>query len=248
MSRTNTEAWIAYRRPRPQARLRLFCFPYAGGGATVYRPWVRQMPPEIDVCPVQLPGREQRLRDRPFTRVAPLVEVLAESLAPLLDEGPFAFFGHSMGATIAYELTHRLSPERRPTHLLVSARRAPQVPPDDEPIYDLPAAEFRAKLQEMEGTPQEVLEHEELMDLVEPLLRADFELIETYPPTEHPPLDVPITAFGGVTDSEVSREMLEAWEKVTTGPFRLRMFAGGHFYLHQQKGPLAAAVSESLLR
>lgn len=247
MTRTNTHPWIAYRRSRPQARLRLFCFPYAGGGAAIYRPWIQEMPPQIETCPVQLPGREQRLREKPFTQIAPLVEALAEGLAPLLDDMPFAFFGHSMGAIIAYELTHRLAPERRPKHLLVSARRAPQLPPKDEPTYNLPPAEFRAKLREMEGTSPEVLEHEELMELMEPLLRADFELNDSYPPSEHPPLAAPITAFGGLTDGEVERQALEAWGELTTGPFRLRMFVGGHFYLHQQKGSLIAAVSESLL-
>ncbi len=125
---------------------------------------------------------------------------------------------------------------------------APQLPSEDEPTYDLPPAEFRARLREMDGTPQEVLDHEELMELLEPLLRADFELNDTYPPSRHPLLDGPITVFGGVNDSEVAREELEACEKVTTGPFRLRMFGGGHFYLHQQRESLIAEVSESLLR
>ncbi len=237
--------WIAYRRPRPTARLRLFCFPYAGGGATTYRPWVDEMPPEIEVCPVQLPGREQRMREKPFTRVAPLVEALAAGLAPLLDDLPFAFFGHSMGAIIAFELAHRLH-RQPPAQLLVSARRAPQLPPRDTSTYDLPPAEFRAKLLRMEGTPREVLDHQELMELLEPLLRADFELNDTHPPTGHPPLDVPITAFGGVRDGEVERRQLQAWREVTSGRFRLRMLAGGHFYLHQQRGSLIAAVCDSL--
>ncbi len=245
-TRAKTHPWIAYRRPRPAARLRLFCFPYAGGGAIIYRPWVQEMPPHIEVCPVQLPGREQRLREKPFTRITPLVEALAEALEPLLDDLPCAFFGHSMGAVIAYVLTHRLARQRRPTQLLVSARRAPQLPREEEPTYDLPPAKFRARLRELNGTPQEVLDHDELMELMEPLLRADFELNETFPADGRTPLDVPITAFGGVTDHEVPRQALEAWKEVTTGRFRLRMFAGDHFYLHQQRGPLIAAVSESL--
>ncbi len=242
------DPWIAYHRPRPRARLRLFCFPFAGGGASAYRSWGDEMPPEIEVCPVQLPGREKRLRERPFTRMAPLVEALAASLTPLLEERPCAFFGHSLGTTVAYELIHRLPPEHRPTHLVVSARRAPQVPNREPTTYDLPPAEFRARLQEMEGTPQEVLDHEELMELMEPLLRADFELNDTYPPSAHPPFAIPITALGGQADAEVERPDLEAWGELTTGPFRLQMFAGGHFYLHQQRRSLIRTVSEILLR
>ncbi len=238
--------WIAYRRPRPEARLRLFCFPYAGGGALTYRPWVPAMPPDIEVCPVQLPGREQRLREPRFRRVAPLVEAAAEGLAPLLDL-PFAFFGYSMGALIAYELIHRLRPSRSPVALLAAARRAPQLPPKDEPTYNLPDPEFRAKLREMNGTPQEVLDNRELMELMEPLLRADFELNDTYEPPGHPPLDLPITAFGGVEDDDVEQPALEAWGELTTGRFQLKMFAGDHFFLHPQQESLIAAVSETLL-
>ena len=240
------DPWVAYHHPRPAARLRLFCFPYAGGGASIYRPWGREMPPEIEVCPIQLPGREQRLRDKPFTRAAALVEALATALPPLLDERPFAFFGYSMGAIIAYELTHRLPPERRPRHLLVSARRAPQIPSDEETTYDLPKDAFRAKLRSMGGTPQDVLDHEELMSLVEPILRSDFELVDTYGPSSLPPLDLPITAFGGEKDLEVSREDMEAWRQATTGPFRLQMFSGDHFYIHNQRESLIREVSRSL--
>lgn len=247
MTSSGAGPWIAYRKPRRSARLRLFCFPYAGGGALTYRPWVPAMPPEIEVCPVQLPGREQRLREPRFRRVAPLVEAAAEGLEPLLDL-PFAFFGYSMGALIAYELIHRLRPARSPVALLAAARRAPQLPPKDEPTYDLPDPEFRAKLREMNGTPQEVLDNRELMELMEPLLRADFELNDTYEPPERPPLELPVTAFGGIGDAEVPRETLAAWGELTTGPFRLRMFPGGHFYLHRQTAPLVAAVSEALLR
>jgi len=245
---TATTAWIAYRRPRPGARLRLFCFPYAGGGAAIYRSWVDEMPPEIEVCPVQLPGREQRLGEKPFTRIAPLVEALAAHLEPHLDGLPSAFFGHSLGAIVAYELTHRLSRRLRPTHLMVSARRAPQLRYEGRTTYDLPPVEFRARLRELDGTPREVLDHEELMELMEPLLRADFELVDTYSPVGRPPLECPVTAFGGAADGEVERQELAAWEKVTTGPFLLRIFSGGHFYLHQQREPLIAAVIESLSR
>lgn len=240
--------WLAYRRPRPAARLRLFCLPYAGGAASIYRTWPQELPETIDVCPLQLPGREQRLREQAYTRVPPLVEALAGAISPMLDEMPFAFFGHSMGGLLSYELAQHLraTSGKRPVHLLVSARRAPQLPPEDKHYWSLPDDELKDKLREIEGTPQEVLDHDELMELMLPLIRADFELNDTYQPTDHPPLDCPIDAFGGTADPEVEREDLEAWAELTTGPFRLRMFPGGHFFLHPEKTSLIAAVTRCL--
>lgn len=247
--RTPPDPWIAFRKPNPRARLRLFCFSYAGGGASVYRTWHRDLPSDIEVCPVQIPGREGRLKEKRFLRVEPLVTALVEALGPYLDM-PFAFFGHSLGAIVAYELALTLRAEegKSPVCLLVSARRAPQVPPDEEPIYALPPDQFHAKLREFDGTPAEVLDHPELMELLEPLLRADFELNDTYESTtEKTPLDCPITAFGGLEDKDVDRDHLEAWREMTTGPFRMRMFPGGHFYLHQGQQALIAAVAQELM-
>lgn len=248
MSHATANRWIAFRKPRPQARLRLFCFPYAGGGASAYRTWPASLPPEIDVCPVQPPGRENRLSEERFRRVGPLKDAVCEAIRPLLDL-PFALFGHSLGAVVAYETALKLRDDhgKAPVQLLVSARRAPSVPPDDEPTYNLPDGEFRAKLEELEGTPKEVLEHPELMELVEPLLRADFELNDTYEPSQKPPLECPVTAYGGLEDADVTREQLEPWREVSRGPFRLRMFAGGHFYLHEHQQTLIGAIAQELM-
>jgi medium-chain acyl-[acyl-carrier-protein] hydrolase len=250
MSSSSNSPWLAFRKPRPQARIRLFCFPYAGGGALIYRSWADDMPAEIEVCPVQLPGRERRLREPSFTHIDPLIDALVPALEPYFDM-PFAFFGHSMGATIGYELAQRLASEGKtlPQHLVTSARRAPQLPPEDEKIYyALPADEFKERIREIQGTPEEVLDNEELMDLMLPLLRADFELVDTYPPSTAPPLDCPITAFGGLKDHEVPREELEAWGEVTSRRFRLRMFPGDHFFLNEDPRQVIHATAESLLR
>lgn len=245
-----TDPWIAFRKPRPQAKLRLFCFPYAGGGALIYREWADDMPAEIEVCPVQLPGRERRLREPSFTHVDPLVDALVPALEPYFDM-PFAFFGHSMGATIGFELAARLEKlgKATPQHVLASARRAPQLPAeDDEKYYLLPDNKFKERLREIQGTPEQVLENEELMDLMLPLLRADFELVDTYPPTNLPPLGCPITALGGLEDHEVPRQELEAWGEMTRRRFRMRMFPGDHFFLHPERKSVVMAVAESLLR
>lgn len=243
-----SDLWIAFRKPQKQARMRLFCFPYAGGSASVYRTWQDDVPPEIEVCPVQLPGRERRFREKPFTRVDLLAEELHKALVHLLDL-PYAFFGHSMGAIVGYETAHRLveAGHAAPVHLLVSARRAPQVPDHDEPYYNLPEPELREKLREINGTPAEVLANAELMELMLPLVRADFELNDTYVYTDRPLPSWPVTAFGGLLDPEVDHEHLEAWKEITRGPFRVRMFEGDHFFLHEGRKPLIQAVLEDLL-
>jgi medium-chain acyl-[acyl-carrier-protein] hydrolase len=239
--------WLAYREVNPRARLRLFCFPYAGGGASAYRGWAAALPADVEVCPVQLPARESRLREAAFARPEPLIAALAEALESHLDL-PFAFFGHSMGAMISFELTREL--RRRggpqPLHVFVSARRAPQVPPREEPIHDLPEPEFLARLRELNGTPEEVLQHAELMRLLMPVLRADFAINETYVYRPEAPLDMGISAFGGLGDVEVTREDLALWGEHSRGPFRLRMLPGDHFFLHSGRDLITESVARDL--
>lgn len=229
------DLWFGCLKPRQRPRLRLFCFPFAGGGAMIYRTWSDGLPQEIEVCPLALPGRERRLREPGITRMEAMVDALATSLEPYLDDLPYAFFGHSMGAAIAYELSHRLSRDGKPAPqmLFVSGRRAPHLPGEDKADYLLPDDRFIERLREMQGTPEEVLANRELMALMIPLLRADFELIDTHAPTSYGPLQCPITAFGGDGDDEVDRPQLAAWQELTDGPFDLHMLAGGHFFIQQ---------------
>ncbi len=244
---TLKDPWIAFHKPRPQARLRLFCLPFAGGGAISYREWSAEMPEEIEVMPVQLPGRERRLREQPFTRMDLLIDALSVAMAPYLDK-PFAIFGHSMGAAIGYEWARRLERDHGPTpvKILVSARRAPHLSNTDK-HYLLPDDEFCDHLREMNGTPVEVLANPELMQLLLPLLRGDFELNDTHEPQLQPLLACPVTVYGGLEDVEVSRSDLSAWQDVTTGKYKLRMFAGDHFFLHDGRASLIGAVAEDLL-
>lgn len=241
------ERWLAYREANSRARLRMFCFPYAGGGASAYRGWGASLPQEIEVCPVQLPGREGRLREPPFTGSEEMITAIADALTPWLDL-PFVFFGHSMGGMIGFELTRELRRRGRtlPLHLFVSGRRAPQLPARDEPIHDLPEPEFIERLRELDGTPEEVLQHAELMKLLIPLLRADFAVNETYVYAEEPPIDIGISAFGGLSDVDVSRDDVEAWSVQTRGRFRMRMMPGGHFFLHTQKDLILESVARDL--
>lgn len=242
-----TERWLAYREANPRARMRMFCFPYAGGGASIYRGWGASLPADVEVCPVQLPGRESRMREAPFTQSGPMVQAIAEGLQPYMNL-PFVFFGHSMGAAIGFELARELRRrgQAQPVHLFVSGRRAPQTPSREEPIHGLPEPEFLVKLRELNGTPEEVLRHEELMKLLIPLLRADFEVNETYAYTPEEPFEFGISAFGGLGDEDVTREDVAAWQEHTRGRFRMRMLPGDHFFLHGSKHMVLEAVSRDL--
>jgi medium-chain acyl-[acyl-carrier-protein] hydrolase len=239
--------WFPKAGTNPRAKLRLFCFPYAGGSGVIFQKWQRSFPAEVEVVPAHLPMRAPRLLEPPFLRMEPLVKALAEVIQPYLDL-PYVFFGHSMGAAISFELTRalrRLS-SRAPEHLFVAGRRAPQVPDDDPPLYNLPEKELLVEIQRLSGTPKEVIENQELMQLVLPLLRSDFELIDTYEYKEEAPLECPISAYGGLQDLDVAREQIEAWRDQTISTFRFRMFPGDHFFINSEQSFVLRILSEEL--
>lgn len=244
--------WLHNWQHRPHACIRLFCFPYAGGGASIFRSWPGYLPQSIEVCPIQLPGREDRLGERPFSNISALIDAMVPVLLPYLDR-PYAFFGHSMGASISFEFMryiYHIGHSIKPIHLFVSGRQAPQWPDIDPPSYGLPEPEFIEKLRHLKGTPEAVLQNAELLHLLLPLLRADFALCETYNYTHERPLECPLSAFGGLQDSEVPREALEAWREQTSGQFKVRFFDGDHFFLHKEKEQfsLLKALSLDLLQ
>jgi len=226
--------WLAYTRASAQAHVRLFCFPYAGGSAAIYRRWVTDAPPEVDVCPVQLPGREGRLLETPITSMDVLVEAVAQGLEDELAQ-PFALFGHSMGAILAYELSRLLRRRGagRPLHVFVSGCSAPDIGITRIPIHALPRDKFTEELKRLNGTPEAVLQNAELMQLMEPVLRADFTAIERYVHRPGAPLDCPVTAFHGSEDPDVRMEHVERWRAHTTAQFERRSFAGDHFFIHR---------------
>lgn len=244
---TNPNRWLACPRPNPDAKLRLFCLPYSGATASIYFPWADVLPSYIEVCPMQLPGRGPRLSEPLATRCAPAVTALAEGLLPYLNK-PFALFGHSMGALLGFELTRQL---RRtgaplPVQLFASGHGAPHLPDRNPPLHALPEPEFLVKLRELNGTPEEVLAHDELRNLVLPILRADFAVCETYVYAAEPPLPCPISAYSGLGDDYVNREELEGWREQTSAAFMLRMFPGDHFYLNTARPYLLQALAREL--
>lgn len=243
----SSDSWIVGRRRNPRARLRLFCFPYAGGAASVFHGWSESLPADIEVCPIQFPGRGTRLMEPPFSRLPPLVESLTVALMPLFDR-PFAFFGHSLGALVSFEVARQLRANHQigPSCLIASAGPAPQIPHRGSPIHHLPERAFSTELRRLNGTPDELLNNRELMDIVMPSLRADFALYESYRYLPEPPLDCPISTFGGMSDEKVSHRDLEAWRDQTNGAFSIRMFQGDHFFLKTTQPLVLQALAQEL--
>jgi acyl transferase domain-containing protein/surfactin synthase thioesterase subunit len=238
--------WIANLHSNPKAHLRLFCFPYAGAGASVFSTWSNQLPPEIEVCPIQLPGRENRQQEAPFTRLSPLIQTLVPLLKPYLDI-PFALFGHSLGALIGFELAREL--RRRdlpsPVMLFVSGSRAPQILDTDFLIHRFPDPLFIEILRTIRGTPEKVLQNQELMQMLLPTIRADFAILETFLYVNEKPLDFPIHAFGGMQDSKISQEDLAAWSE-QTNQFELNMFPGDHFFCESDRKLLLQFIAQEI--
>ncbi len=240
-------AWFTQPYMNPGASLRLFCFPYAGGNATFYRTWQASLPSFVEVCAAQLPGRMPRLAETPFTELTGMVAAIAENMHPYLDK-PFALFGHSMGAMISLELARLIRKEHQlePVHLFVSGHRAPQIPETARSTYNLPEPEFLEELRQLNGTPQEVLEHPELMQLLAPILRADFSVCQTYHYEPGPPLRCPITAFGGLEDTGERKEFLEPWKEQTVSAFMLKLFPGDHFFIYGAQQEILQIIGQQL--
>ncbi|MFD6889359.1 thioesterase II family protein [Streptomyces sp. NPDC059957] len=226
----------------------LFCLPHAGAGASAYRHWPALLGTAAEVVPVQLPGRENRFGEPPATRTSELVDELVDRMLERAAHHPrLALFGHSMGALLGHELAHALTARgRTPDHLFASAYRAPSLPRATEDVHRLPREELIAHLGRMEGTPPQVFAHPELVDLLLPVIRADYALCETYRFTARPPLRTPVTVFGGSEDPGVGPEHLAAWAELTTGPFRSHVLPGGHFYLHDRLDDVLSAVAAAL--
>ncbi len=245
----SNQASACFLRPKPvaQPRLRLFCFPYAGGSAALYHQWPIALPADIELLAVQYPGRATRMREKACTQLEPVIDDIQKAIAPLLDR-PFAFFGHSMGATVAFELTRRMlaANQRSPTHLFLSGRSAPHLPPVKSPIHSLSKQAFIDAMRAMNGTPSEILDHQELMDMMLPIIRADFQALETWSYQPSPPFSIPVSVFGGIADDGVPLQNLDAWESCTTARFKRHMFPGDHFFLHQQHAAMLNIICRAL--
>ena len=216
--------------------MRLVCLPFAGGMAQSFYSWAAPLSPVAELCAIALPGRGTRVQEPPIDRMDELTAAVSDAVRGLLDR-PFALFGHSMGALLAYELARELerSGAAAPLRLFVSGFRAPHLPARADPLHVLPDDELVAQLDDFGGTPPKVMESSDLMGLFLPPARADLAACETYVHEPGPALATSITAFGGRSDRMVTEYELRAWAEHTAGEFNVRMFDGGHFYLRERE-------------
>ncbi len=232
----------SYRRSNAKPQVRLICFPHAGGAATFYRSWTTHLPPEVDLLSVQYPGRQDRISEPCIEEMESLAELVAGELIGTLHQ-PTALFGHSMGAAVAYEVARRIEDATgAPLYLLfVSGRPAPKHARRGC-IHLGTDADLFADVRRLGGTPDSVLDHPDLRDLLLPSLRGDYRLIETYQPQPAARLQTPIVAFVGDRDPDVTAQETQAWSEATSGTFGLHLFEGDHFYFRENDEPLVECV------
>jgi medium-chain acyl-[acyl-carrier-protein] hydrolase len=231
---SDSTPWYVCSHIHASAKKRLFFFPYAGGGPSVFGKWLGKLPSYAEGYIAHYPGRGSRYQEPPINQLPVLVERLYQAIQSLLDK-PFAFFGHSLGGLVAFELARQLRQQNlpQPQVLFVSACGAPHLPDSHPRIHTLRDDEFLESLQQLNGIPSEILHQADLMQLLLPMLRADFQAIENYVFTnDQPSLDCPIVAFGGLDDPRLSREYIEGWVLHTSSSFKSQYFPGDHFFIN----------------
>jgi medium-chain acyl-[acyl-carrier-protein] hydrolase len=244
------DPWFTCPQPAPQAAWRLYCLPHAGGGTAGYALWGRELAPDIEVTAICPPGRERHLMAPPHQAMAPLVNDLVAVVTPRL-QAPYAFFGHSLGALVAFELARALWRRGRgPAYLFVSASRAPHTPPDVPRQYpglaQMGDGELARVMVGNGGFSPELGREPGMLGLIMPALRADLGIAASYQAVVGKPLPCPITAFGGLDDHGVRSEKLDGWRAVTSGTFTRRLLPGDHFYLKDQRPLVLEAIQHDL--
>jgi medium-chain acyl-[acyl-carrier-protein] hydrolase len=239
--------WIVNRVPNPDAELRLICFPYAGGDASVFRDWYKTLPDHLEMLAVQLPGRSNRLFEPAIDCMNTLVRKVHQELLPYLDK-PYVLLGHSLGSKIAFELLHQLSikSEPLPIHYIASGSRAPHLPRARHFIHNLPDQLFIKEIAKLNGTPDAILKNRELMDLLLPMLRADFCLADTYSPGVRKALEIPVSVFNGKDDYPNSDKQKMYWQQHFTNEVDYQTFKGGHFFINDNQPAYMSALCRRL--
>lgn len=239
--------WLQRHTPERLASSQLICFPHAGGAAAFYRPWAGELSPTIELLAVQYPGRASRIAEALIDDAHELAGYIADAMQPLLDR-PVALFGHSMGASLAYEVARLLSDRGNPpAHLFVSAARAPHDRADIERIADKDDEHLIAHLSTLGDKSAEALREPELCELVLPYIRNDMRLVENYRPRPRHRLTVPITALAGDVDPSLAKDRIGSWSTATDGAFTARVLPGDHFYLIRQRSAVITEINRALL-
>ncbi len=218
------------------AKIRLFCFPYAGGNESTFLPWTKDLPKNVEVCALELPGRSSRFGEPTYNNMSNLIDDLIGVFSKFTDK-PYILLGHSLGSCVAFELMYRCKQAgiRMPEHFIASGSSAPHINDTPKGLYKLPRNDFIEELRRLDGTPEEILCNEEMMTLALPSILADFELSETYTYTGSEVFDCPVTVFHGDEDSEISLQDVEAWTDHFTFPADIHIVQGGHFFIEQNK-------------
>ncbi len=243
--------WVHITEEKPNAKMRLFTFHYAGGARSLYRSWHESLAADVEICAIQLPGREDRLNETPYRDFFPMIQALGQNVAPFLDR-PYAFFGHCMGGLTSFELTRQLRRQgaRLPEHMFISSFIGPHIPRPQRRsvIFNIPEGMVDDFFVELGGTPPEVLENLGLMTLARVVMDADLDLLRAYEYIDEAPLDIPISTFGAVQDKLVIIEEIEEWKKQTTKEYDLTMFPGNHFYMQTHREYLMRILGDQLMR
>lgn len=228
---------------KPNAKLRIICFPYAGGSTSVYSLWSNNLHPDAELVLVQMPGRGGRLAERPYKTMSALVKDIFTALTNLAEK-PFVLYGHSLGARVAYEVMLMLHKNqcRLPIHVVASGSPAPFFERKKEQTYHLPDAEFIEHIRGLKGTPEEVLQNHDLMQLVLPGLRADFEILETYCNLSRQKNPIGVSVFAGKQD-DIALAELEAWNVLFEYNSEVHWFDGGHFFIHDNNNEVLLEVN-----
>lgn len=241
----DSAAWIRRFHPAPTAPVRLVCCPHAGGAASYFYPVSQSLAPEVEVLAVQYPGRQERRNEPPLTDAHQLADAITAALAPW-DDRPLALFGHSLGATLAFEVARRLEAAgNAPLALFASGRRAPSRH-REESVHLGDDEQLLAEIVKLEGTDPQMLRDRDVVRMILPAVRGDYRAAETYRGSPAATVGCPLYALTGDADPQVSEADARAWEQHTTGPAELRTFPGGHFYLNQHAGRVIALIRERL--
>ena len=240
--------WLVTPRPNPNALIKLFCFPYAGGNAATYLPWAKRLQQSVELTAIQPPGRSNRMFEQPLSNMPELIEELIKVIPERIDR-PYVFFGHSLGSRVAFELMTQFAKRgiTLPIHFIASGSKAPHIPAREQSIYHLSDKEFIRELRELQGTPEVILDNEELMELCLPLLRADFEIAETHIYKEKISFNFTASVFGGTDDVDISESDLLAWGSFFSQPLITQCFHGNHFFIESNIEPVLNSINHILI-